>query len=81
MAALIARNKCTFAKATAARPTAAPRAVRLVVRAQQKPVLSEMAKPAVIAAVANAIMAMPAAADAGKIFVSQRCKANELLWR
>lgn len=70
--ALAVRSSRFTGLQAAARP-AAPRAVRLVVRAQaqnEKPALAQLAKPVVSAAVANVLLAMPAAAEAGKLFVS-----------
>ena len=67
MASMLARSRC-FSVRTQQAP--AQRAVRLVVRAQ-KPVVEQLqsvARPALVTAVANIIMAMPAAAEAGKIF-------------
>ncbi|EFJ41776.1 CF0 ATP synthase subunit II precursor [Volvox carteri f. nagariensis] len=69
MASLLARPQQAFARA-AAKPAAA-RPMRLVVRAQaEKPSqqLAQLVKPALSAVVANALLAMPAAAEAGKIF-------------
>ncbi|PNW76927.1 hypothetical protein CHLRE_11g481450v5 [Chlamydomonas reinhardtii] len=68
MASLLARPQQAVVRA--AKPAAA-RPLRLVVRASaQKPQqqLAQLAKPALSAIVANALMAMPAAAEAGKIF-------------
>ncbi|GLC37574.1 ATP synthase subunit b 2 [Pleodorina starrii] len=70
MASLLARPQQAFGARAAAKPAAA-RPMRLVVRAQaEKPSqqLAQLAKPALSALVANALMAMPAAAEAGKIF-------------
>jgi F-type H+-transporting ATPase subunit b len=61
-------NKCTVARTVRA---AAPRAaVRIVAKAQnaEKSEVSQIAKPAFVAAVANIIMALPAAAEPGKLF-------------
>lgn len=70
MATMLARSRC-FGAVKAQAP-AQTRAVRLVVRAQaKKPVMEQLqtvARPAIVTAVANIIMAMPAAAEAGKIF-------------
>eukprot|EP00877_Chromochloris_zofingiensis_P012527 jgi/Chrzof1/7528/Cz02g27060.t1_ATPG[v5.2] len=73
MASMLTRTKC-FAGASTA-PRAAPqRSVRLVVRASnnvQTPKqlqLPAFLKPAAATAFANIIMAMPAAAEAGKLF-------------
>jgi F-type H+-transporting ATPase subunit b len=68
--ALLLRNKLQCA--TAARPVAASRRVA-VVRAQaqpeQRPALVQLAQNAVpVAVVSNLLMAMPAAAEAGKLF-------------
>lgn len=70
------RSRTVFSSGRACAPPAPLRAVRMVVRAAQKqqPIemlqqqISAMAKPAVLAAVANAIMAMPASATVGKLF-------------
>lgn len=73
MAALLARNRLPFASRAAAIRPAASR-VRMVVRAQQteeKPSLVNLAAPAVTVAVSNLLMAMPAAAESGKLFVSR----------
>ncbi len=70
MAALLAKQRLPFA-AKAVRP-AAPKAVRMVCRAQAqapKPSIAQLAAPAVTLAVSNLLMAMPAEA-AGKLFVS-----------
>eukprot|EP00199_Chlamydomonas_sp_CCMP681_P006306 CAMPEP_0119116392 /NCGR_PEP_ID=MMETSP1180-20130426/52250_1 /TAXON_ID=3052 ORGANISM="Chlamydomonas cf sp, Strain CCMP681" /NCGR_SAMPLE_ID=MMETSP1180 /ASSEMBLY_ACC=CAM_ASM_000741 /LENGTH=217 /DNA_ID=CAMNT_0007105529 /DNA_START=18 /DNA_END=671 /DNA_ORIENTATION=+ len=76
MSALLARNKLSCGQVAVSRP-AAPRALRMVVRAQAQPQrpslasMAELAKPAaaaVTAVVANVIMAMPAAAADGKLF-------------
>ncbi len=72
MAALLARNGCKLPFTAAARPAAAQR-VRMVCKAQQQaeqPTLAQLAKPAVATVFANVVMAMPAAAEAGKLFVS-----------
>ncbi|KAG2499814.1 hypothetical protein HYH03_002107 [Edaphochlamys debaryana] len=69
MASLLARPQVAVARA--AKPVAA-RPLRLVVRASaqkpQQPLAQLLAKPALSAVVANALLALPAAADAGKIF-------------
>jgi F-type H+-transporting ATPase subunit b len=69
MASLLARSRCFGVRAQAQQR---PAARVLVVRAQaQKPVaeqLQALAKPALLTAAANIIMAMPASAEAGKIF-------------
>eukprot|EP00878_Enallax_costatus_P012937 GHUV01013510.1.p1 GENE.GHUV01013510.1~~GHUV01013510.1.p1 ORF type:complete len:224 (+),score=77.82 GHUV01013510.1:43-672(+) len=68
MACMLSRTKC-FAGASTARPAQPTRAVRMVVRASgQKQQLPAVVKPAIATAVANIIMAMPAAAEAGKLF-------------
>lgn len=70
MASLLTRPQQAFGARAAARP-AAVRPMRLVVRAQaEKPFqqLALIAKPAMSAVIANALLAMPAAAEAGKIF-------------
>lgn len=70
MASMLARKQCIASSTRAAQPA---RPVRcMVVRAsssqkQQQP-LASIVKPAVIGAVANVIMALPAAAEAGKLF-------------
>ncbi|GFR45823.1 hypothetical protein Agub_g7279 [Astrephomene gubernaculifera] len=69
MASLLTRPQQAFGARSAVKPAARP--LRLVVRAQaSKPSqpLAQLAKPALTAFVANALMAMPAAAEAGKIF-------------
>ncbi|GLI62449.1 hypothetical protein VaNZ11_005075 [Volvox africanus] len=69
MASMLNRPQQAFVRA-AAKP-AAVRPMRLVVRAQaEKPSqqLMQLTKPAFSAVVANALLAMPAAAEAGKIF-------------
>lgn len=71
----LARAKCTFTSAAAARPKAV-RMQRLAVRASTRPQLpavdvqqlSKLVKPTAVAVIANVIAAMPAAADAGKLF-------------
>lgn len=67
--ALLSRTKAFAATGRNAAPT---RAVRMVVRAsaQQQPRFQVPAavKPALATLVANVVMAMPAAADAGKLF-------------
>eukprot|EP00878_Enallax_costatus_P000191 GHUV01000249.1.p2 GENE.GHUV01000249.1~~GHUV01000249.1.p2 ORF type:complete len:212 (+),score=77.29 GHUV01000249.1:121-756(+) len=70
MACTMLRTKC-FAGASTARAAQPTRAVRMVVRAsaqQQPKQLPAIVKPAIATAVANVIMAMPAAAEAGKLF-------------
>lgn len=69
MAALLCKNRLAFGAARAVRP-AAPKAVRMVCRAQQqaeKPSVAQLAAPALTLAVSNLLMAMPAEA-AGKLF-------------
>ena len=70
MACTMLRNKVAFG--TASKQAVAPRMVRLVVRAQApqapKVQLPQLLKPAVAAAIANVIMALPASAEAGKLF-------------
>ncbi len=70
--ALLSRTKAVAGVRAA--PAVSSRAVRLVVRAtvqkqQQKPTfqLPAAVQPAVVAVVANALMAMPALADGGKL--------------
>lgn len=68
---MLTRTKC-FAGASAARTAQPTRAVRMVVRAssqkQLPAIVKPVAKPIVSAIVANALMALPAAAEAGKLF-------------
>lgn len=69
MASLLARPQLAFGARAAPKPAA--RTLRMVVRAEaNKPsqLLAQVAKPALSAVVANALMALPAAAEAGKIF-------------
>lgn len=59
----------TAACASTARAAQPARSVRMVVRASsQKQQLGAIVKPALVATVANVIAAMPAAAEAGKLF-------------
>ena len=70
MASLLLRNKAFVATKVATRQ-AKPRV--LVVRAQQQnetPALASLAKPAATVAAMNLLMAAPAFAEAGKLFVS-----------
>lgn len=67
---MLARSRCSLARSAPVQRNA-----RLVVRASSQKVektgkaeLQSLVAPAVVTAVANAIMAMPAAADAGKLF-------------
>lgn len=62
---MLARTRCF---AAGARPAAPTRAVRMVVRASTKPQMPAIVKPAIATAVANVIMALPAAAESGKLF-------------
>lgn len=69
----LSRKQASSARAAAARPAAAVRPVRLAVRAQSvqdkaASLLQQLAKPAFTVAVANALLAAPAFAEAGKIF-------------
>lgn len=74
MAAILARAPAAAALAArpATRPALRASAPRVVaVRAQQNAVekaVSKLVKPATLAAVANVIMALPASAEAGKLF-------------
>ncbi|KAF8068188.1 hypothetical protein HT031_001874 [Scenedesmus sp. PABB004] len=66
----LARTRAFAGACSTARPAQPARAVRMVVRAsaQKQQQLSALVKPAVATAVANVIMALPAAAEAGKLF-------------
>lgn len=65
---MLTRSRCTFG-ARAPAKASQPRSVSVVVRAQKtESPLNNVVRPAVVTAIANVIMAMPAAAEAGKIF-------------
>lgn len=64
---MLARTRCFAGAKPVARATPA-RAVRMVVRASSKPEMPAIVKPAIATAVANVIMALPAAAESGKLF-------------
>eukprot|EP00879_Flechtneria_rotunda_P000116 GHRR01000175.1.p1 GENE.GHRR01000175.1~~GHRR01000175.1.p1 ORF type:complete len:210 (+),score=69.92 GHRR01000175.1:70-699(+) len=64
---MLTRTKA-FAGAGTARAAQPVRTVRMVLRATSQKQMPAIAKPAIATAVANAIMALPAAAEAGKLF-------------
>lgn len=71
MAMLLSRNKLPFASTAtrAVRPSAVKAVVpRAQLNAEQKPSLAQVVKPTATLLLGNALMAFPAAAEAGKLF-------------